>query len=182
MGLERDAIIGVALELLDEVGLEGLTTRRLAQALGIKGPSLYWHFKSKREMLDHMAEAMIAQSWPTASPLEPGQPWAEWLADRAYSLRRAALSRRDGALLMMGQKPTGESPTFPAMVRRLEGAGFTAAEAQHALMSAGRYSLGWAAAEQAAMERPTGIDYEAAFAFGLRALVDGLALHLARNG
>ena len=57
MALERKDIVAKALELLDEVGLEGLSTRRLAAALGVKDPSLLWHFASMGELRSFGAEA-----------------------------------------------------------------------------------------------------------------------------
>ena len=56
--LQREAVIRTALELLNDVGMEGLTTRRLAERLGVQQPALYWHFKNKRALLDALAEAM----------------------------------------------------------------------------------------------------------------------------
>ncbi|HLY78819.1 MAG TPA: TetR family transcriptional regulator, partial [Caulobacteraceae bacterium] len=50
MALERRKIVETALGLLDDVGMDGLSTRRLAAELGVKGPSLYWHFKNMREL------------------------------------------------------------------------------------------------------------------------------------
>jgi AcrR family transcriptional regulator len=43
-------IVGVARQLLEEEGAEGLSTRRLAQRLGIRAPSLYSHFANKQQL------------------------------------------------------------------------------------------------------------------------------------
>jgi len=51
--LERDLVVNTALKLLDEVGLDGLTLRKLAAELGVQAPALYWHFKNKQALLDH---------------------------------------------------------------------------------------------------------------------------------
>lgn len=40
MPLEREAVVRVALALLDDVGLDGLTARRLAERLGVQNPAL----------------------------------------------------------------------------------------------------------------------------------------------
>ena len=40
-----------ALALADAHGLEALTIRRLAQDLGVTPMALYWHFRSKEELL-----------------------------------------------------------------------------------------------------------------------------------
>ena len=43
-------ILAAARGLLDREGADGLTVAALAEALGIKGPSLYKHFAGKREI------------------------------------------------------------------------------------------------------------------------------------
>ena len=46
----QDEIVGVARDLLTREGVEALTLGRVAGALGIKPPSLYKHFHSKRAL------------------------------------------------------------------------------------------------------------------------------------
>ncbi|PZR71867.1 MAG: TetR family transcriptional regulator, partial [Stutzerimonas stutzeri] len=58
--LKQEHIIEAAFRLLDESGIEGVSLRKLACNLGIRAPSLYWHFKSKQALIDAMADAMIA--------------------------------------------------------------------------------------------------------------------------
>ncbi|WP_280469956.1 TetR family transcriptional regulator [Nocardia brasiliensis] len=48
-------IAQAALDLLDEVGLDGPTMRKVAAALDVQAPALYWHVANKRELLDAMA-------------------------------------------------------------------------------------------------------------------------------
>src|SRR5947209_3552131 len=119
MKLERRAVVRAALRLLDEVGLDGLSLRRLAAEVGVRAPALYWYFKNKQELLDEMAEAMLAgQAWP-ASPA-PGQEWSDWLAERARAHRRAMLAHRDGARLHAGTRPTeGHQPELAGVMRIL---------------------------------------------------------------
>lgn len=170
--LDRGAIVRAALELLDEVGFEQLTTRRLARALGVKGPSLYWHFKNMRELYDHMAEAMLEEALPRPDD-HPGD-WKAWLAAGARGIRRVALARRDGARILAGAQPTGSSPrlSFRDMVGRLEREGFARADAQAAILALGRYAVGWVLDEQVA-DRPP-VASEAVFEFGLQAMLRGI--------
>jgi AcrR family transcriptional regulator len=42
-----DAIVAAALQILESEGREALTMRRLADAVGIRAPSLYKHFPDK---------------------------------------------------------------------------------------------------------------------------------------
>jgi TetR/AcrR family tetracycline transcriptional repressor len=54
MKVDRQGILDTALELLNEVGIDALSTRAIAQRLGVQQPALYWHFKNKRALLDAM--------------------------------------------------------------------------------------------------------------------------------
>ncbi|GAA1175412.1 TetR/AcrR family transcriptional regulator C-terminal domain-containing protein [Pseudonocardia alaniniphila] len=99
MRLTRDHVVAVALDLLDEVGLEHLTMRRLADALDVRNGATYWHFRSKQALLEAMADALLTG---LPADLPAGQPWDELAADVARRLRRALLSRRDGARLFSG--------------------------------------------------------------------------------
>ena len=49
-----------ALSLADEEGLDAVTIRRLAQALGVTPMALYWHFKNKDELLLGMVDQALA--------------------------------------------------------------------------------------------------------------------------
>jgi TetR/AcrR family transcriptional regulator, tetracycline repressor protein len=95
--LTRDHVLRAALDLLDEVGLDGLTMRRLATALGVKNGATYWHFPSKQALLEAMAEAML-----TGLTEDLDGPWHERAARLARRLRRALLARRDGARVFSG--------------------------------------------------------------------------------
>ena len=46
-GISREKAVEVALELVDEVGLDGLTLRKLADRLDVKAPALYWHSRRR---------------------------------------------------------------------------------------------------------------------------------------
>ena len=49
--LNQAQIVRAALVLLDEIGLDALTMRRLAEHLGVKAASLYRHVHNKDELL-----------------------------------------------------------------------------------------------------------------------------------
>jgi TetR/AcrR family tetracycline transcriptional repressor len=176
LALERRTIVERALLLLDEVGMDGLSTRRLAAELGVKGPSLYWHFKSMGELFDQMAEVLLETALPAPDAFP--HDWRAWLADGARGIRRAALSHRDGARLLAVSNPPGDSPhlNFAAMTGRLRAEGFRGREAVATLMSLGRYARGWALYEQTAPARP--VDSDEAFEFGLQAMIAGIALQV----
>ena len=58
-GLNRDAVVEAALPLVDELGIEGLSMRALADRLGVKAASLYWHLRDKEQLLELLAEAVL---------------------------------------------------------------------------------------------------------------------------
>lgn len=99
--VKQKLIVSTALTLLDEVGLEGLTMRRLADALNIQAPSLYWHFPNKQALLDGMADAIFGA---VALPrdLKSKKAWDDRLKAVARAIRRAFLAHRDGARVFAG--------------------------------------------------------------------------------
>jgi AcrR family transcriptional regulator len=54
--LSKAAVTERALKLADADGLESLTIRKLAQHLGVTPMALYWHFRSKEDLLEGMSE------------------------------------------------------------------------------------------------------------------------------
>ena len=59
MKLDKAQIVDEALGLLNEVGIDALSTRLLAQRLKVQQPALYWHFRNKRALLDAMNEEIL---------------------------------------------------------------------------------------------------------------------------
>ena len=55
----RDRIVAAVLMLVDDEGLEAVTMRRVAQAVGVQAPSLYNHVRSKEALLDAVAESVM---------------------------------------------------------------------------------------------------------------------------
>ena len=175
MSLDRAAIIDAALTLLDREGVEGLSTRKLAADLGIRGPSLYWHFKNKRELMDHMAERMLHSALP-APPvaITPGFDRRAWLEAGARGIRRIALSRRDGALVLAGSRPVteGGEVSWGKFVATLVQTGLAPDDGVKALQVLGRFAVGWVLYEQTSGRSLE--DSEAGFEFGLQSLLDGV--------
>jgi AcrR family transcriptional regulator len=58
--LDQAPIRAAALALDDAEGLEGLSMRRLAAALDVSAPSLYFHYATKDELLEAVAADVLA--------------------------------------------------------------------------------------------------------------------------
>jgi TetR/AcrR family transcriptional regulator, tetracycline repressor protein len=149
--LERALVVRTALRLLNEVGLEGLTLRRLATELGVQAPALYWHFTNKRELLDHMAQA-IGEECAIAVPDE--RRWDLWLADYARKRRKVLLSYRDGAQVALGNRPVPEMyPLIERAVSALVEVGFEPLRAMRNLIAVGTFVGGFVLEEQSEQTR-----------------------------
>jgi TetR/AcrR family transcriptional regulator, tetracycline repressor protein len=59
--LTPQTVVERALVLADSEGLEAVTIRRLAKELGVTPMALYWHFRSKDELLDGMAARLFEE-------------------------------------------------------------------------------------------------------------------------
>jgi TetR/AcrR family tetracycline transcriptional repressor len=152
-GLDRDAIVTTALGLLDDVGLDGLTLRRLAQELGVQAPALYWHVRNKRELLDLMAARIMFDN-VQMTELGPGQTWSDLLRANAHGQRRALLAHRDGARLVAGARPLEELlPLLEQILSPLVEAGFTPGQAMRANMTLSLFVGGFVLEEQAERAR-----------------------------
>ncbi len=156
MPLQRETVVRAALRLLDEGGLDGLTVRRLAGTLGVQNPALYWHFKNKQDLLDQMAEAMLADAFAVWGPPAPGAPGADCLAALARTLRRALLSHRDGVRVLAGADLTGSAilTALDRALHALRAAGFPSGVALVGALAVVNYTLGAAFEEQAEPRYP----------------------------
>jgi TetR/AcrR family transcriptional regulator, tetracycline repressor protein len=153
-GLTRQTIIQTALGLLDQVGLEGLTVRRLAAELGVQSPALYWHLRSKQELLDGMADAITVAAG--MGPPRADESWQHWLTRRARAYRRSLLAHRDGARIVANARMS------PATLRMLDeeltamvDRGFTPALALRTIMAIAHYVNGFVLQEQTERQEDT---------------------------
>jgi TetR/AcrR family transcriptional regulator, tetracycline repressor protein len=106
MKVNREIVIEAGLNLLNEVGLEQLTLRRLAKSLKIQAPTLYWHFKSKEELIDAMATLVLAKGAPGLVPKKSASDWKIWVNAFGMGLRQTLLKYRDGARVVAGSRLT----------------------------------------------------------------------------
>lgn len=85
--LTRGRIVAAAVELLDEHGAQGLAMRPLAQRLGVTPTALYWHVRTKEDVLDLAVDHVFGD-------VELPGPGGEWRDDvRELVLRWRAVMR-----------------------------------------------------------------------------------------
>ena len=130
----------------NEVGLEGLTLKALADHLGVSIAALYHHVSSKDEVI-RLAAELSALRLPR--PEDRGQHWAEWLLEWARYIRDAFVHEP----ALVGQYLDG-GITAEVMIGNLDRIvglllreGFSAIEAMTAFDAVSGFALGTALGE-----------------------------------
>ena len=176
MALEQQAIVAAGLAILEAEGFEALSLRKIADALGVQTPALYWHVKNRAELYGLMAEHMFREAIDAVDPSLAGR---DWLLAFGRSLHATHCRRRDAASLVSSvmPSPTLRQELLAMVVAQLGRGGMdreTASIAQSAIMS---LTLGWSLFESNAEVRALmsqTMDLARGFEVSLEALVDGL--------
>src|SRR5437879_13868981 len=106
--LSTDRIVETARALVDAEGLAAVSTRRLAAELGVSGPSLYNHFRTKDEILDAVADTVVAQV--DLSMFDGTMDWRTALLEWGRSYRAALTAHPDIVPFLAqgpGRRPAG---------------------------------------------------------------------------
>lgn len=149
--LERDKVLDATLDLLNEVGFEGLTLRRVADKLGVKAAALYWHFESKQDLINHLAGRIFTREFDTTEAKIDQYTWREILTGMGHGFCSALMRYRDGATVIANADMSNINGSFEgrklvisALLRKglPEGVIFTA------MFSIIRYTLGYVFEEQ----------------------------------
>ena len=115
--LTRDFVVTRALALADELGLDGLTIRKLATELGVTPMALYWHFRSKDELLDGLADRV----WSEINvELDRCAPWPDQFRRLYESLLTVLRSHPAAAGLLLRSKQMEIAAACSAMEASLE--------------------------------------------------------------
>jgi TetR/AcrR family transcriptional regulator, tetracycline repressor protein len=146
--LTPTSVLDAAVALLDETGLDGFSTRKLATRLDVRVGALYWHHPSRRALLDAAADRIVGEA--NAAPV-PEADWPEQAAAMVHALRGAMLAHADGARLLAEQHTPG--PNSHVYIDRLRGllsdAGMAVALAERAADVLTCYLTGHVIEEQA---------------------------------
>jgi AcrR family transcriptional regulator len=156
VSLDRTIILGQAFAILNEMGLEGLTLRRLATRLGVQAPAIYWHFKSKQALLDEMATQVFREALQEAPVFDAAQSWQDWALSYCLGLRRTLRRYREGAKMFSGTYLTDATLYAPmdASLRKLTSGGFTLRQSVVNMGVLYAYVVGFVIEEQAVQPVP----------------------------
>lgn len=133
--LNRELVVTTALQLIDRDGVEALSMRRLAAALGRDPMALYRHAKNKAALLDAVVERVLAPL--TIDATDPD--WIGQLRVAARDYRRLVLAHPHVVPLVvtlpantsLAMRPRGTLRPLEAVLDLLTRAGFTGADALH---------------------------------------------------
>ncbi len=144
------------LKLLNEVGLEQLTLRRLAAGLKVQAATIYWHFNSKQALIDEMATMVLADGAHRLVPTRKLTDWRAWAAAFGQGLRTTLLFYRDGARMVAGTHlmNTNYMETAERIAEHLVEAGFSVRETVVVLSTIYSYTLSFVMEEQAVYPVP----------------------------
>ena len=201
--LTKDRVLGAAISLVDEGGIESLSMRRLGQMLGVEAMSLYNHVASKDDILDGIADQVLnnidlpasgadweAAIWQCATSAHAALAAHPWACTLIMSIPRplpARLRYMDSVLKCLrdaGFSATATYHGYHAVDSHI--LGFTLWEAGHAIRNDEIADLaaflprlteqGYPYLAEHAAQHLAGIGHEedGEFEFGLRLIVDGL--------
>jgi AcrR family transcriptional regulator len=209
--LTRTRVLDAAIDLADRDGIDAVSMRRLGQELGVEAMSLYTHVRSKDDLLDGMADAVVARI-----PLgRRASGWHEELRLMILGARAEMLRHPWTARIVETRASPGPATIgyMDAVARVLFDGGFSTDLAHHTLHVLGSRVLGFsqdlfddgaevdpavaaAAAQQLAAVYPSvgaiamaashegglgGCDDDVEFTFGLDLILDGLERERSRQ-
>jgi AcrR family transcriptional regulator len=178
--LSRDRVLRAAVDLADEHGIEALTMRRLAEAVGAEAMSLYYHVANKDEVLDGVVDTIAdevnqAVARVEGSPAGPG--WRDVVRRRILAAREVFLRHPWAPAVFVGHSDTSQALLvyFDGLVGIMRAGGFSHDTIHHALHALGSRAIGFSQELVDMNDPPAGAPDLAAMAARLPNLVNLLA-------
>jgi AcrR family transcriptional regulator len=174
-------ILQTALAIVDRDGVDGLSMRRLSDALGRDPVMLYRHVPSKAAVLDGVVEMVFER----LSLDITSRNWAAALRNLAHDFRDVARAHPNVVPLLvtrplatpLGMRPQGLLRQLEDVLALLTGAGFTGVDAVHVYRALFGFLYGHVLTElQEIVERPEETDH--VLRLGLHRLPIGEFPHL----
>nr|BBH87809.1 TetR family transcriptional regulator [Thermosporothrix sp. COM3] len=97
--LSREQIVSTALALADAEGINAISIRRIATALGVSAMALYWYIERKEDVLDLMIDAVYGEVL-----LKPADDWRSSLEAFAIQMREM-IHRHPWFASLAGHRP-----------------------------------------------------------------------------
>ena len=146
--LSRERVLRAAIRIADESGIESLTMRRVAEDLGAEAMSLYYHVASKEDLLDGIADAVVAEINDVVGGLGVPSAGAQWKAAARQRIlaARQVLLRHPWAPRVFETRTTTSLAVllyYDGLVRLMRDGGFSWDLIHHATHALGSRALGF---------------------------------------
>lgn len=143
--LNKETIVEKAVEILDSEGVDGLSMRRLGEALGVEAMALYYHFPNKDAILDAVAARIIEETGVGLPVEQAASDWKTVMLSGPASAGRALAAHPKAGWLFLGRRYSTEQSIamLEAPLQILRAAGFEEqqlVDAAHAIFA---YTAGW---------------------------------------
>jgi AcrR family transcriptional regulator len=143
--LSKKRVLDAAVALADENGVDALSMRKIAQALGVVPMALYKHVTNKNELLDGMIDVLVGEIDPPAG----GTDWKTAIRRRVLSARSMLLRHPWAPEVIESRMKARASPTpvvmeyLDSMIGIFRAGGFSIDLTHHALHVMGSRLLGF---------------------------------------
>jgi AcrR family transcriptional regulator len=141
-------VLRAAIAIADEHGIGALTMRRVAEDLGAEAMSLYYHVASKDDLLDGIAEAVVAEIGEAADAIDvpsAGPLWKAAVRLRILAARQVMLRHPWAPGVFETRTSTSMAVLryFDGLLRLMRDGGFSWDLIHHALHALGSRALGF---------------------------------------
>ena len=175
-----DAVVAAARRILETDGLPAVTMRGVADAVGVKGPSLYKRVPDRAALLRAVSDSVVDDLARTmALAIETDDPRAD-LHAAAIAFRDFVLRNPNGYRLLFADLPSEaatDTGSLAALGEPVVGA-MTRLAGSHEALDGARTFVAWAhgfvTMELAGAFRLGG-DLDAAYAYGIEAILTGVS-------
>ena len=144
-GLTAERVIEGAVALADEIGVDALTIRKLAEAIGVKPMTIYHHVPNKEAIIDGMVDSVFGEVELPPADLE----WRAAIHVRSQSMREV-LARHPWASPLMEARTSPGLATLrhhDAVLGCFRSAGFSLELTAHAYALIDAFLYGFALQE-----------------------------------
>lgn len=140
--LSRERVLEAAVELADEIGIESLTIRKLAERLDVGAMTIYHHVPSKDEIVDGMVEVVFSEIEKPPTDVD----WKTAIRSRCISARRVLKLHPWAAPLMESRTAPGPANLshHDAVLGCLRNGGLSLQMAAHAYAILDSFIYGYA--------------------------------------
>ena len=145
--LSRERVLQAAIDLADAEGIDALTMRRLAQALGVEAMSLYYHVANKEALLDGVVDTLILEIEEEMGgfTVPASREWVPVLRGRILSARTVMLRHpwAPAVIETRTNMPPSLVRYFDSILGILIEGGFSYDIGHHAMHALGSRALGF---------------------------------------